>query len=103
VDCTVRDNFCVQVFKKGKGFMAKNLRVCELWENTTLMGGETEPTLSFGGEEINVKKKFRPKFQPLKIRLGFDHARRARGVTGVSGDGVEMKEVALVESDGHTI
>jgi hypothetical protein len=51
--------------------------------------------LEFGVEELNVKKKFREKFKPLKMRLGFDEARKSLGGGGGGGggDGVEMKDI----------
>ena len=98
IDCEIVNNFCIQVFTKKEGLMGGKLRVTEMWHNTTMMGGD-ESTMEFGVEELNVKKKYRGVWAPLKMRLGFDEARKELGWAGGGGrsesGGVEMQDIVL--------
>ena len=91
VDCTVKGNFCVQVFAVTPGIFGGKKRVCELW-NSTLMMPPTEDEgcfLDFPSSELNIKKKMKKKIDGLTLRLGFGFPKAP-----VSGDaGIEMQAI----------
>ena len=92
VDCTLKDNFCVQVYFLTGNILKPKVRLCELWHNTIMMDSKTH-VFDFPFGELNVKKKFRKSIHQMNIRLGFGTRKEA-----VSEEGIEMGAIVTRES-----
>ena len=71
-DADLVENFSVQILSQGGLFGGKE-KVCELWFNTIFLQPGVD-VVEFPISELNIKKKFRGKFEKLKLTLFFDNA-----------------------------
>ena len=71
VNCSVTQNFCIQLFNYGSGLLRLGERLlCELWHNASIMDASTA-VFEFPLKELDARKKIGKQAQNLTIRLNF--------------------------------
>ncbi len=74
LDVNVYDNFSISIFSHEFGmFNSAKMKVCDLWFNTVFLDPNSN-VVNFPISELNIKKKYRKKWDSMQITLRFDGA-----------------------------
>jgi len=106
-ECTINENFKVYIDYKKNAF-ASPLKIMELLHNTLFMDRDV-PYMDFPVDQLDIKKKVKPKLGPdVKLRLKFATGESTIvSVVGVDGSSLELGQMArndgydAVASDDH--